>query len=82
MAKGPVFGGHYLGNVQHQRTFWVACIDGLGVAVIGRSFVQVAGTVLLGDDRGRQMKHNHIEQIGSGRLPLAHGYVHQPLSAL
>jgi len=76
-----VRGGDHLGDVHHKRTFGVASLHGLGVAIVGGTFVEKLGTVALGLLGGGKVQNNHLHKSLSGGEPLLHGTLEEVLAA-
>merc|ERR1719430_209361 len=75
-----VRGGDHLTHVHHQRTVGVASLDGHTSLIVGGSFVQQLGSVLLSSDRRGQVDDNHLEHGLASGQPVPHHALHQRLS--
>jgi len=74
-----VAGGYHLGDVQHEGSIRVALTDGGGASIFHGSFIKILHTILLGNDRGRQVVDNHVKESLRGREPLPHDSLQQRL---
>ena len=75
-----VRGRYHLGDVHHQGAVGVARLHGHAGGVVGRSLVQLLGSVLLGSDRRRQVDTDHQEHGLASGQPGPHDHLHQGLA--
>jgi len=74
-------GWHHLGDVHHKSTLRVTFSHGGSDFVVLRTFVEVGGSVFLGDLRGWEVEHHHFKKSVSSVDPSGHDELKEVLAS-